>query len=250
MNRLAEWKRPLLYALVQARGALAALDLRDYRAFRSILTGSARGFSDPTRLTAWTKGVLYAHIAIVAVRLCLLALDPSGAAEAPDLSSAPGATWWILTMVVLFGNVVMLPAWTHRANHNARQLGASDMSFTPEWAAGWYFLPPGLLWKPYLVMKEIWQATVDPTDWRRQCGSALVGWWWTLWLITAWGGLLGFAVSALLLETGDAQTLESVIGLARGLLHVPLTLLLLTIITKIHDMQMTHHRNRSEDAKG
>lgn len=28
------------------------------------------------------------------------------------------------------------------------------MTFAPEWAAGWYFLPPGLFWKPYQVMQE------------------------------------------------------------------------------------------------
>ena len=35
----------------------------------------------------------------------------------------------------------------------------------------------------------------------------------------------------------------------RCLLHIPLTLLLLTIITKIHGMQMNHHRNQEKDAR-
>lgn len=52
-------------------------------------------------------------------------------------------------MVVLYGTMLLVPAWTLRANHNARQLGASGMRFAPEWAAGWYFVPPGLFWKPY-----------------------------------------------------------------------------------------------------
>ena len=55
-------------------------------------------------------------------------------------------------------------------------------------------------------MKEIWQASVDPGDWRAQRGI-------------------------------------------RCLLHIPLTLLLLTIITRVHGMQMNHHRNQEKDAR-
>lgn len=248
LNRLAGWKRVFLYALVNLRSASAALDTRDYRAFSRIITGSAPGFADPTRLTRWTRSFLYAHLAFVIARLCSLALDPSGTGAALDLSSAPGAAGWILRMTILYGNILLLPLWTYRANHNARQLGASGMTFTPEWAAGWYFLPPGLFWKPCLAMKEIWRASVDPENWRMQQGSPLVGWWWTLWLISAWGGLLGSGVAALVQDTATAQIVDSAVALGRPVLHLPLTLILLTIITKIHDMQMVHYRNQSQEA--
>lgn len=60
------------------------------------------------------------------------------------------------------------------------------------------------------------------------------------WLIASWGGLLGLAIATLVLEASDAQTVEIAIGIANLLLHIPLTLLLLTIILKIHGMQLRH----------
>lgn len=246
LNRLAEWKRASLYALVQVRTASAALNLRDYQAFSRVFAGSAGGFSDPTRLTRWTRGFLWAHVAIVAIRLSIRALERVGGTV--ELSPVVWGLWVAVQLLAVYGTVILVPLWTRRANHNAGQLGAAEMTFTPSWAAGWYFLPPGLLWKPYLVMKEIWQVSVDPGDWRSQRGSPLLDWWWALWLIAVWGELLVFAVARLALEPGDAQTVEGAMGLANQLLHLPLTLILLTIITKIHDMQMVHYRNQSEEA--
>lgn len=233
----------MLYALLQVRSASAALKLRDYQAFSRVFTGSTGAFNDPTRLTRWTRGFLYAHVAIAVYGLCNRVFE--GSLELPP--AAAGAAIAI-QIVAFYGTVILVPLWTHRANHNARQLGATDMTFTPGWAAGWYFLPPGLLWKPCLVMKEIWQASVDPVEWRGHHGSPLIGWWWTMWVATTWGELLLWGLAVVALEPGDAQVVESAAALVSRLLHVPLTLLLLTIITKVHNMQMKHYRNQSEDA--
>ena len=239
LDRLADWKRRCLYSLVQIRIGFVALGLRDYRSFFRILTGSAPGFTDPTNLTKWTRIFLYAHVAFVVIRLCLQALERGGG----SIELWPTATviWMALQILVVYGTFVLVPVWTHRANHNARQLGACDMTFTPAWAAGWYFVPPGLLWKPFQVMKEVWQASTNPTDWRGRRGSPLLGWWWALWLTTTWGELLVYGVATLALEPNEAQNVDNAIGLAVRLLQFPLTLLLLSIIIKVHRMQMGHH---------
>ncbi len=247
LARLADCKRIILYALVQARSASAAAALHDHRSLGRIITGTGSGFTDPTRLTRWTRGFLYAHLAIVVARLCIRAIDPSGTGILPELSSVAGAILWPLRMVVLYGIMLLLPAWTLRANHNARQLGASGMRFAPEWAAGWYFVPPGLFWKPYQVMKEIWRASVCPSNWRRHRGSPLVGWWWALWVTAAWGGLLATGVALPALEPGGREAVEGAIRLAGGLLHIPLTLLLLTIILKVREMQMAHFQTQRNE---
>ena len=48
-------------------------------------------------------------------------------------------------------------------------------------------------------------------------------------------------VVTLTLEPGDAQTISNAVGLVGRVLRVPLTLLLLTIITKVHSLQMRHN---------
>ena len=98
-----------------------------------------------------------------------------------------------------------------------------------------------LFWKPYRVMTEIWRASVDPTDWEGQRGSSLVGWWWALWLAVTWGELLVYGVATLMLAPDAAQTVDDAVGLAGRVLHIPLTLLLLTIIIRVHRLQVGHY---------
>ena len=106
---------------------------------------------------------------------------------------------------------ILVLTWIHRANHNARQLGADDMRFTPGWAVGWYFVPIAWFWKPYQAMKEIWLASANPSDWR------------------------GRPVSPLLPGGGFSGSSRSVV------------LILIAIIRRVHDNQMAHYRRQVAD---
>ena len=77
---------------------------------------------------------------------------------------------------------IVFLSWVHRANRNARALGAEGRQFTPGWAVGWYFVPVMFLWKPFQAMREIWQASAQPGNWRNVQTPPLLGWWWALYL--------------------------------------------------------------------
>lgn len=85
---------------------------------------------------------------------------------------------------LFFLTAILFLRWVHRANDNARRLGAVGMQFTPGWAIGWYFVPFASLAMPYLVMKETWNASASPADWRSLGGDPIVRWWWGLFV--AW----------------------------------------------------------------
>lgn len=122
------------------------------------------------------------------------------------------------------------------------------MGFTPGWAVGWYFVPIAWFWKPYQAMREIWQASVNPTSWREQPVTAALHWWWTLWIVPLWGlSIVGWALGRNLDEAG-VETVEAATGLVAAILDIPLTLVLLAIIGAIHRMQVAHHRSQGEDA--
>ena len=240
LSGLAGLKRRFFFGLLQVRTATASISWGDYSSLAKLITGSTPGFRDPTRLTCWTRGFLYAHLAMVLGTLSNRAIRAVlGPVQLPELG---GVVWFPLWMVVLFGMMLLVPAWTLLANYNARETGASTMKFTPEWAAGWYFMPPGLFWKPYQAMQEIWKASVQPREWRSQHGSPLVGWWWGMWLVSSWGGVLASGVAALTLEAGDVEVAERAIGLVRGLARVASTVCVLTFIARVHRMQMAHYR--------
>ena len=50
-------------------------------------------------------------------------------------------------------------------NCNVRALGANDLSISPGWSAGWFFVPFANLVKPFVAVREIWNASdSDPRD--------------------------------------------------------------------------------------
>jgi hypothetical protein len=89
--------------------------------------------------------------------------------------------------ILIVQYVVLVPlafaglTWVYRAHANARALGA-DLSDSPAWAASWYIVPLANLIVPYRPMKEIWQASADPVNWRSQKRSILLPWWWFAWV--------------------------------------------------------------------
>lgn len=91
-----------------------------------------------------------------------------------------------VSMVVLF--CLLMP----RANRNARSFGATDLEFTPRWAAGWFFVPIVSLWRPYRALKEIWQASEPRPDPRLLRSSrevpALLPLWWAAFIVNQISG--------------------------------------------------------------
>ena len=62
------------------------------------------------------------------------------------------------------------------------------MVFTPGWSIGWFFIPIANFWKPYRVMREIW----DVSHRSKITDSSLVGLWWGFWLVSNFVGRIAF----------------------------------------------------------
>ena len=204
------------------------------------------GFRDPTWLTRWTRGFLYASIGSALLRVWSDAsnlLGRGGMGESSDTGLR--VIFWILTEPIMPITAVFILTWIHRANHNARQLGAADMRFTPGWAVAWYFVPIAWFWKPYQVMSEIWRASRHPSYWRGQPVSLLLPWWWILWIVPFWGSEVMNGLAGRTLDEASAEFLEAALRLAGWMLDIPLILVLLAIIAGVHRMQSEHHRRQT-----
>jgi len=77
-------------------------------------------------------------------------------------------------------------------------LTSEPLRFTPGWCVGWFFVPFLNFFRPYQVMKEIWQ--VCHRD--RQTVSGLLGGWWLLWLVS----FMVARVAGLLMDQAQAVT--------------------------------------------
>lgn len=211
-------------------------------------TGSRAGFQDPTALAKWTRVFLYASIVVALVSAWEVAgeLGLYGAAESQEGWTAVRILWGLARMAIGLTTAILVLMWIYRANHNARQLGAADLRFTPGWAVGWYFVPIGWFWMPYVAMREIWRASVNPSDWGAEPVSPLLRWWWGLWIVTSWGLDTVDLVASFRLDEAGFETVDAATNLVEYALDIPLAFVLVAIITAVTQLQTAHHRHQSE----
>lgn len=158
------------------------------------------------------------------------------AISAAEASDARQGVVGILQVLVYIVSGFLILRWIHRANWNARALGAHGMRFTPGWSIGWYFIPVFNLWKPYQAMKEIWKASHAPSDWQQHSVPSLLGNWWGLWLLTS---MLSNASMRMSLRADDIPDLisASVVTLASDAAGLVLALVFLPLLRTIQDAQ-------------
>ncbi len=156
-------------------------------------------------------------------------------AEANDLRVVVIA---VLDGLVIVAGMVAFLVWLHRVRANLPALGIADARWSPGWAVGWWFVPIMNLFRPFQVVKEIWQASgreVHPGSWRNAPTPDLLGWWWGLFLIgsfasniamrrTIWGpetidgyisGSMAYGVSEAIWVIGTIPAIMVVTGIDR-----------------------------------
>lgn len=220
--------------------------------------GDDGGFKDPTKLTRVTVWLLYAGITIAVVAIISNFMEYQFLADVQDgvyanaqaQAEADGKTSDRRQSVVSAAAVILFVAsgiailtWIYRANCNARQLGAANLRFEPVWTVAWYFIPVANFWKPYQVMREIWQTSVNAAHWDAQKVSLFLPCWWTLWLIS---NALEQAAYRTAKRADDLESFlfaNSVAQVAE-LVSIPLSIILLLIIRRIYTGQMNQFRGK------
>ncbi|MDX1920795.1 MAG: DUF4328 domain-containing protein [Candidatus Caenarcaniphilales bacterium] len=125
------------------------------------------------------------------------------------------------------------------AHKNIREnLKADKLKFTPGWVIGWYFIPVANLWKPFQAMKELWRASKNQKDWwTSEFTSALLPWWWTLWIIGTAADRASFRLSLKAKYVNELIT-SNLVTLTSDIFQIPLTILFFMIVQRVYAMQM------------
>ncbi len=74
----------------------------------------------------------------------------------------------------------MFLIWLYRASANVHALGAQDLSASPGFSVGSYFIPFANFVLPPINMGQLWRASLHTRQWRQQNGTILIAIWWTL----------------------------------------------------------------------
>lgn len=196
---------------------------------------------DPRLLTAWLTALLYGGIG-----LDLLSIVSNGmqivllnGGEFSDAAGAANDTRQqaiaILQLALFLPTAILFLKWVARANRNVTGFGAAGLTYSPNLAAGCYFIPLlNLVW-PYKAMREIWQASRRPSFWQVQPVSRILNFWWALWLLDAVAGRVIDSLS-------DAETMEDLIrvtwmAIGSDVLSIALTVAALAVVREIARMQ-------------
>jgi len=223
------------------------------------VSSNEEGFKNSDALTTWVLYMLYAQILVAIVSIAsgyleyqLLIDFQNGVYTSQEQAIADGeasdqrqGVVGILYLIVFVVSGFLILRWIHRANFNARQLGAENMKFTPGWSIGYYFIPILTLWKPYQAMKEIWKASKNPSDWESQNTSGILPLWWSLWLISIF---LGQAIFRLSIQVEELQELINLNILTQfsDALDILLALVFLSIVKNIYNFQSGHLSSANE----
>jgi hypothetical protein len=123
--------------------------------------------------------------------------------------------------------------WFRRAYFNLHQK-INHLSHSEGWAAGSWFVPFISLYRPYQIMKELYQETTDLLKRNNirvnsNFTTSLLGWWWGLWLLSNAIGQFVFRYSnnAVTIDELTTSTIASMIG---NLVSIPLALITVKVI--------------------
>ena len=145
---------------------------------------------------------------------------------------------FLVDSIVLIVCTILVGRWIYRTNANAHSF-SEDMSITPGWAIGWFFVPLANLVKPYEGVKETWDISHELAGRREEIGSPLLGWWWGLWIATN----IGSAISARFGGFGDEPIPALLVfDIVVALVNVLLCLVLVQLIRRLTATQQAVHR--------
>ena len=96
----------------------------------------------------------------------------------------------LLYLSTFMFTVIAFLMWQHRIRKNADYVGVNGLRFSVAGVIGWWFVPIMNIFRPYQVMKEMWQSNYhgvnEQPEWRDLAVSGLLGWWWGLFLVGGW----------------------------------------------------------------
>lgn len=119
---------------------------------------------------------------------------------------------WAAARALTVLAAVAFALWIHRANRDARSMGARGMLFTPGWSVATTFLPLVNLVAPFRAVREIYQAShpvlgSHGEKWKAAPVTPILGLWWAL-ALTSLGWL---SLSGLLPAPGAAAYRQPVL---------------------------------------
>jgi len=118
--------------------------------------------------------------------------------------------------------------WIYRTNKNLHTLSGDQITFTPRWSVGWYFIPIANLFKPYQVMKEIWRVCHK----NESTTHSLLSWWWFLLIVSIIPAGLASDL-AMMVDYANSNIASAITYIVSDGIDVIMNIVMLSLVTRI-----------------
>ena len=129
-----------------------------------------------------------------------------------------GSALWAAQILSLMATGAMFLVWLHRVRVNVRALGMRRLVYRREWTVLGFLVPLLNAFRPYQVVREIWQAsdpsTGDPMAWKTVETPRRIAVWWGLFvayfvLEGVSATIMSVSVSARVIQLGHAVSMAA-----------------------------------------
>jgi hypothetical protein len=167
----------------------------------------------------------------------LLQTIANGGYISDEMATANDTREQTISIFLLIANVISmitLIMWFRRAYYNLHQK-VNYLSYSEGWAAGSWFVPIICLFRPYQIMKELYVETKkiltrNGMSDKVNYTTDYLGWWWALWIITAFIGNFIFRYALKDANTIDEYIILTVAQIISSLLSIPLAIITVKVI--------------------
>lgn len=125
-----------------------------------------------------------------AFQLGLLSVVRHGGTIPLDLAQSQDLRQRVLTSIgfaIEIAAIAIFLVWLYRVSKNTWAIAADEITYTPGWAVGWFFVPIAGLVMPYNVVHELWRANSNPLRdrWGQSPNYPILRVWWAACLAMA-----------------------------------------------------------------
>lgn len=143
--------------------------------------------------------------------------------------------------------LISLLTWVYNASWNAGLFDPDQTRIVPKWSVFWFLIPIANLTRPYSVMREIHNSSLDPVKPLNQPLPYIYSAWWGMWLIALCANVV---MSLMMTDQAYLSNISAFLSLeiGGGIAAVISLVLLGRIMATISRMQEAKRHTLPEEA--
>lgn len=145
----------------------------------------------------------------------------------------------LVTFIVNIISAVTFIQWFRRAYFNLHSL-VPNLTFTEGWAAGSWFVPMISFFRPYQIMVELYNTTIEKLEERKLIENknfniSFLKLWWALWIFVSVIDLKRLVISRT--DMIDSLLKNTIIDMFQCIVYIPLSLLTIKVIKEYSNFE-------------